>query len=58
MPTLIAQAVAPTLVAVTLVGSTPERLLVMLAALALLNVLLSYAMRLVSPQDERPSATG
>jgi MFS family permease len=52
MPMLLAQAVAPTLVAVTLPESRPERLLAILTSLALLNVLLSYALRLASPRDE------
>ena len=55
MPTLLAQAVAPTLVAVTLAGSKPELLLVILASLALLNVFLSYALRLASPRNEQAS---
>ena len=52
MPTLLAQAVAPTLMAFTLAGSRPERLVAILALLALLNVLLSYAIRLASPRNE------
>jgi MFS family permease len=55
MPMLLAQAVAPTLVAVTLTESRPERLLAILTAVALLNVLLAYALRLASPRDERAS---
>jgi MFS family permease len=55
MPTLLAQAVAPTLMAFTLAGSRPERLVAILASLAFLNVLLSYAIRLVAPRDERTS---
>jgi hypothetical protein len=53
MPTLLAQAVAPTVMALTLVGSRPERLVAILALLALLNVLLSYAIRLASPRNEQ-----
>jgi MFS family permease len=53
MPTLLAQAVAPTLMAFTLAGSGPERLVAILALLALLNVLLSYAIRLASPRNEQ-----
>jgi hypothetical protein len=41
--------------AFTLAGSRPERLVAILAALALLNVLLSYALRLASPRNERAS---
>jgi hypothetical protein len=52
MPMLLAQAVAPTLVAVTLTESRPELLLAILTTVALLNVLLSYALRLASPRDE------
>jgi MFS family permease len=52
MPMLLAQAVAPTLVAVTLTESRPERLLAILASVAVLNVLLAYALRLASPRDE------
>jgi hypothetical protein len=55
MPTLLAQAVAPTLMAFTLAGSRPEQLVATLASLAFLNVLLSYAIRLVAPRDERTS---
>jgi MFS family permease len=55
MPTLLAQAVAPTLLAFTLVGSRPERLVAILAVLAFLNVLLSYAIRLVAPRNGRAS---
>ena len=55
MPTLLAQAVAPTLIAFTLAGSRPEQLVAILASLALLNVLLSYALRLASPRNERAS---
>jgi MFS family permease len=55
MPTLLAQAVAPTLMAVTLAGSRPERLVALLASVAFLNVLLSYALRLTSPRTEQAS---
>jgi Major Facilitator Superfamily len=55
MPTLLAQAIAPTLMAFTLAGARPERLVATLASLAFLNVLLSYAIRLVAPRDERTS---
>jgi hypothetical protein len=55
MPTLLAQAVAPALMAFALAGSRPERLVAILAALALLNVLLSYAIRLASPRNEQAS---
>jgi hypothetical protein len=51
MPMLLAQAVAPTLVAVTLAESRPELLLAILTSVALLNVLLAYALRLASPRD-------
>ena len=43
------------LIAFTLAGSGPDRLVAILAALALLNVLLSYALRLASPRDEQAS---
>jgi hypothetical protein len=52
LPTLIAQAVAPTLLAPTLAGSGPGVLLWILTGIALLNLLLSYALRLVSSGDE------
>jgi hypothetical protein len=55
LPTLLAQAAALTLIAVTLAGSRPERLVAILASLAFLNVLLSYAIRLASPRDEQAS---
>jgi hypothetical protein len=55
MPMLLAQAVAPTLVAITWTGSTPELLLAILTAVALLNVLLSYLLRLASPRGEPTS---
>jgi MFS family permease len=55
MPTLLAQAVAPTLIAFTLADSRAERLVAILASLALLNVLLSYAIRLVSPRNAQAS---
>jgi hypothetical protein len=58
MPMLLAQAVAPTLVAVTLAESRPERLLTILTSLALLNVLLAYALRLASPRDELGAQEG
>jgi MFS family permease len=51
MPMLLAQAVAPTLVAVTWAESKPERLLAILTSVALLNVLLAYVLRLASPRD-------
>jgi Major Facilitator Superfamily len=53
MPMLLAQAVAPTLVAVMLAGPRPELLLSTLTSLALLNLLLAYALRLASPHAER-----
>jgi MFS family permease len=53
MPTLLAQAVAPTLVTLTLTGPEPQLLLIAMAALALVNVLLSYALRLAAPEDKR-----
>jgi MFS family permease len=53
MPTLLAQAVAPTLMALTVAGSRPEWLVVIMASLALLNVLLSYAIRLASPRNAK-----
>jgi MFS family permease len=56
MPTLLAQAVAPTLMAFTLAGSRPGRLVALLAALAGLNVLLSYAIRLVAPREAHISS--
>jgi MFS family permease len=52
MPMLLAQAAAPTLVAVTWADSRPELLLAILTSVALLNVLLAYALRLASPRDE------
>jgi MFS family permease len=52
MPALLAQAAAPTLVTLTLTGPAPQRLLTLLAALALVNVLLSYTLRLAAPQDQ------
>jgi MFS family permease len=52
LPTLLAQAVAPALFAKTLAGSGPEQLLGILTGVALLNLLLSYAVRLASPADE------
>jgi hypothetical protein len=55
MPMLLAQAVAPTLVAVTLAGSRPELLLAILTSVAFLNVLFSYAVRLASSRDKRGS---
>jgi MFS family permease len=48
MPALLAQAIAPTLVAVSISNSRPGLLLGLLASLALVNVLLSFALRLVS----------
>jgi hypothetical protein len=51
LPMLLAQAVAPTLVAVTWAEARPERLLAILTAVALLNVVLAYALRLASPRD-------
>ena len=55
MPTLLAQAVAPTLIAFTLADSRPEQLVAILATLALLNVALSYALRLAPPRNEQAS---
>ena len=52
VPTHLAQAAAPTVMAFTLTGSPPERLVAVLALFAGLNVLLSYAIRLASPQGE------
>jgi hypothetical protein len=49
LPTLLAQAVAPALLANTLVGSGPGLLLWILTGVALLDLLLSYALRLASP---------
>jgi MFS family permease len=51
MPALLAQAIAPTVVAVSLADSRLDLLLVLLAALALLNLLCSCALRFVSSND-------
>jgi MFS family permease len=55
MPTLLAQAVAPTVMAFILAGSRPEWLVAILVLLAFLNVLLSYAIRLASPREAHTS---
>jgi hypothetical protein len=49
MPSLVAQAIAPALIAVVLEGSGPELSLAILTALAVLNLLLSYALRWFTP---------
>ncbi|GIX49114.1 MAG: MFS transporter [Candidatus Tectimicrobiota bacterium] len=48
LPMLLAQAIAPTLVAVAWAEAQPEGLLGFLTAVALLNVFLAYALRLVA----------
>jgi len=61
MPILLAQAVAPTLVAPVLAGPGPKMLLWILTAVAVLNLLLACALRAAAPmrpvaRGERPAA--